>query len=115
MNTAESRTVTFTISDPDPRFFDTLLDDMEEQGYALQLTQQCGKPAPLKPIKGVHPWGVGKKYRRCRRQYAQAMRKHKRDKTLYTVRTYVPNAQVSIEGTGFVATPKPEYSNEQDW
>lgn len=107
MKTGDSYTTTFVIDEFNPKVMDLLLGRMEDQDYSLVLTQQCGKPAPLKPIKGVYPWGVGKKYRRCRRAYAQAMRKHKRDKTLYTVRTYIPKAKVTIEESGVVFTPEP--------
>lgn len=63
---------------------------------SVVLTQVVDLPAPVKPIKGVYPWGVGKKYRRCRRGYAQVMRRWKKGPKTITNRIYVPFAQIEM-------------------
>lgn len=66
---------------------------------SMMLTHKVKVPAPLKPIKGVTPWGVGKGYRRCRREYAKQMRQWKRGPKTRTVQVYVPVATVEMIST----------------
>ena len=63
---------------------------------SVMLDQKVNVPAPLKPIKGEYPWGVGKAYRRCRREYAKQMRQFKKGPKTIHRRIYVPFAQVEL-------------------
>lgn len=91
---------------------------LEPSTHAVLTHQRVQQPAQLKPIKGVYPWGVGKKYRACRRRYAQAMRKHKKTAGWHTDKTYYPNVVIGFDGSkddSFILTPVPDFSSQQDW
>lgn len=93
--------------------FDILGKPPEPSTHAVLIEQKVQQPAPLKPIKGVYPWGVGKKYRACRRRYAQAMRKHKKTAGWHTEKTYYPNVVIGFDGSkdgAFTLTPVPRFN-----
>ena len=69
---------------------------MPSHHVSVMMTKKVKVPTPLKPIKGITPWGVGKGYRRARREYAKQMRQWKKGPKTHTVKVYVPLATVEM-------------------
>lgn len=68
-----------------------------EPTFAIVVKTVVPAPPPMKPIKGRYPWGVGKAYRRSRREYARQLRAHKKAGGTVTRTIYLPDVALTVD------------------